>query len=92
MFPSLEEAIVQACLLRELLPTTSFQQAVHSLFSLLLLHPMVAISGSPQSGKSSCVQAAVETLRLLGYSLQTHALSIEALEPNELFGHPTEGG
>lgn len=92
MFPSLEEAIVQACLLKKLLPTASFQQAVHSLFSLVLRHPLVAVNGPSYSGKTSCVEATVETLRLLGYTVHTRALSVGALGPDQLLGYFCEDG
>ena len=92
MFPSLEEAIVQACLLKKLLPAALFQQAVHSLFSLLLYHPMVAVTGVSYSGKTSCVEAAMETFRLLGYTVHTHALSVGALGSDELLGHINNDG
>lgn len=85
-FPSLEEAIVQSCLLKRLLPTASFQLAVHSLISLLLAHQVVSVNGPSLSGKTSCLHAAAETLRLLGYSIYSHMISVGALAPNKLFG------
>ena len=48
---SVEELVVEACLLRKLLPTPSFQRCVHSLLSHVMSHRVVCVTGPPLSGE-----------------------------------------
>lgn len=88
---SLEEHIVQACLLDNLVPSPSFQLAVSQLLCLSQSHTIVGVVGDSCSGKSSVINVAADTLRGQGAGLTVSWVVPSALESGELFGKEVEG-
>ena len=87
---TLEDLIVQSCLLCCASPSEPLQQAVSQLISLVQAHPVVAVTGPSGSGKSVCIEVAATAARELTTPPSLTRLAPGAMAEEELFGFERE--
>lgn len=85
--PELEEAVVGACLKKDLDPDAEFRLKCVQLEELLAIRHCVFVMGPPGSGKSQCWQTLQGARNILGRKTKFVDLDPKAVSPEELYGY-----
>ena len=83
---NLESAILEACLVKGLVPSHQLLKSVHSLVQLVLLNRVVRVTGSWEAGRRECIELTAEVIKSTGYSLNMISLPIDAMHTGGLLG------
>ena len=83
---NLESAILQACLVKGLVPSQHLLKSVHTLVQLILLNRVVRVVGNWEAGRRECIELAIEVIKSTGYTLSCTSLPIDAIYTGGLLG------
>lgn len=83
---NLESAILQACLVKGLVPSQHLLKSVHTLVQLILLNRVVRVIGNWETGRREVIGLAIEVIKSTGYALSNTSLPTDAIYTGGLLG------
>uniref|UniRef100_A0A1X7UKN4 Uncharacterized protein n=1 Tax=Amphimedon queenslandica TaxID=400682 RepID=A0A1X7UKN4_AMPQE len=83
---NLESAILQACLVKGLVPSQHLLKSVHTLVQLILLNRVVRVIGNWEAGRREVIELAIEVIKSTGYTLSNTSLPTDAIYTGGLLG------